>query len=195
MNIISKLQTNLSSFIYQTIPAQYENTNRYTRLCGIICGMASAEMAIRAVGNAWNLYVNGPTEALKYCFSANLGGAVFYGISALNPIPGVTSIAGTIFSFYSYLHFKFQEKEIYFISEVVGRAVNVIVETMSKVFEIVEPILRTIADYSYKIIEMIPLHKHPVWAGVGILLTAIFIMKIVVPYIRSCLAQPQPQPT
>lgn len=158
---------------------------------GIICAAAAIEMAVLVPYNISQIHsaANGALEALKYNLSANLGGAIFYGLCALNIIPRTAAIGAGIFTLYSAI--TFNQNEAYWTSRLIGNTVRFIFnDILAPICEdILMPIIRKIGDVAARLISLIgrlivnmPLPKHPVWIGVLILGGAIVIYKFVIPY-------------
>lgn len=158
---------------------------------GVICAAAAMEMAILVPYHITQIHhaANGALEPLKYNLSASLGGAIFYGLCALNIIPRTAAIGASIFTLYSIGNFQYEGA--YFTSRVIGNTVKFITkEILSPLCEhVLLPIIRKIAEVASKLIAFIgklivnmPLPKHPVWIGVLILGSAIAIYKCEIPH-------------
>lgn len=158
--------------VLDKIQERYENSGKFTKACGFITAAAGIEMAIRSVGDIFAIVHNPVSEALKYSLSANLGGTLFYGLCALNPIPGVTALGGMIYTLYSLAN-----PGYYFSSKVIYKSVEILNNSFQFVTEsVIAPVIRKTAFIFKKVFEIIlsiPLPKHPVWIGVALLVAAI----------------------
>ena len=161
---------------------------------GIICAAAAVEMAILVPYHISQIHhaANGALEPLKYNLSASLGGAIFYGLCALNIIPRTAAVGASIFTLYSISNF--QHEGAYLTSRLIGNTVKFITkEILSPICEhVLIPIIRKIAEVASKLIAFIgklivnmALPKHPVWIGVLILGSAIAIYQFVIPYFMT----------
>lgn len=165
--------------------------SRTAMVTGAFCAAAALEMAILVPYNISqiNHAAGGAIEQLKYNLSANLGGAIFYGLCALNVIPRTAALGAGIFTLYSLIHF--QEEGAYFTSRIIGHTAKFISrEILLPISDhILVPVIRKIGNVANALITLIgklivnmPLPKHPVWIGVLVLGAAIAIYTIVIPY-------------
>ena len=159
---------------------------------GLVCAAAAIEMAVLASYNMSqiNNVANGALESLKYNLSANLGGAIFYSLCALNIIPRTAALGAGIFTLYSLIIF--QSEGAYLTSLLIGKTVKFISEEILVPIceHLLIPIIRRIGDVAGRLIALIgklivkmPLPKHPVWVGVLILGSAIAVYKFGIPSI------------
>lgn len=172
--------------------------SKYTFAAGGICLAAAIEMAILVPFNIARISKGArpmfPTH--EYQLSANLGGAIFYGLCGLNVIPRTAAIGAGIFTVYSLL--EFERKEAYLTSRAIGKTFKFIIETIvSPICEkILVPVLGRISQIGKKLLTLIgnilvkvPLPHHPVWIGVAILGVAIVIYKFVIPRFQAPLSK------
>jgi hypothetical protein len=170
-------------------------SSKVTLAAGAICLTAAVEMAFHIPFDISRIHQAG-TEALleryKYDLSANLGGALFYGLCGLNIIPGTASIGAGIFTLYSVN--TFHRQEAYLLSRVIGESLKfVVIEIVEPICRhVLAPILRKIGEIIGPILSAIghllvnmSLPKHPVWIGVLILGAAIATYKLVLPWFQA----------
>lgn len=161
---------------------------------GLVCATAAIEMAVLVPYNISqiNQAADGALASYKYDLSANLGGAIFYGLCSLNIIPRTAGIGASIFTLYSLIQFR--NPNTYLTSRLIGNSVRWIAEEiLSPLCEhVLIPVLRKIRDvsaivlsYVGKLIINMPLPKHPVWIGVAILGTAIAVKTVVMPLFKQ----------
>jgi hypothetical protein len=169
-------------------------TSRTAVVAGMVCSSACLEMAILATVNISQINsVSGfALETLKYNLSANLGGAIFYGLSAVNIIPRSAAIGAAIFSIYSVFNFEYEGA--YLTSKIIGTTVKFISEKIISPIckHILAPMLRRIGEIAAELISFIgklivnmSLPKHPIWIGVIILGSAIIIHQLVIPRFKK----------
>lgn len=171
----------------ETSPIQngYTNANQATRFCGFINFAASAEMAYCAAKGILAAMKGPITENLQYNLSANLGGAIFYGLCAANPFPGGAALGATIYTIYSFCN-----PSAYFTAGIINDTAHFIHDWMitpfnEKIFEplgehVIEPLIKKIAFVfrtTFALMLKIPLPKHPVWIGIAILVAATCLYK------------------
>lgn len=169
-------------------------TTKTAVAAGIVCASAALEMAILATVNISQINsVSGyALETLKYNLSANLGGAIFYGLCSLNIIPHTAAIGAAIFSVYSVFNFEYNGS--YLTSRIIGNTVKFISQEIvwpiceHVLFPIIEKIGKIAAElisFIGKLIVNMPLPKHPIWIPVIILGSAILIHQLVWPRLKS----------
>ncbi len=149
-----------------------------TRLGAGFAAIATAEMAIRAVGN---LCATNDNERMEK-FSKNLGGAVFYGTLACNIIPGSAAFAGVILGIYTLGNMG--RPDSYCFVQAANLAKDaVVVPAWRAVSNIVEAIWNAVGDtliavgnFLGKVIGAI-IPRDPIWIGVNALFVAIIIYK------------------
>ena len=143
----------------------------------ILSGVAAIDMAQRAVRDLGRLQ---EAEGLQD-FSANLGGALFYGICAANIVPYTAVLGAVGFSAYS-LAFK-NDRDMYATSKIWGNFLQTIIDyTFVPLADhvilplcnwvndhVLTPLARTIMDVAAAIFKVISLPQHPVWYGVAAL--------------------------
>lgn len=161
----------------------------------VICVAASAEMGIRSAIDALKLM--GVVEKKKdedasYNFSANLGGALFYGLCAANIIPGTAIVGASIFTIYSicvHSSTKSVEDE-YITSKVIGTGADLTNRLFSWTWKhivspvldnVVFPVLKKIGEAVTCILSHISMPEHPIWYALGLLATAIVVVKFALP--------------
>lgn len=172
--------------------------SKYTLVAGGICLAAAIEMAILVPFDIMRISKTGLSVIEPYQYqlsdqlSANLGGAIFYGLCGLNIIPRTAAIGAGIFSIYSILNFG--NKDNYITSHVIGKTFSFILkEIVTPIFKhILEPIVQKILivvsnllAFIGNIFIKIPLTNHPVWLGVVILGAAIGVYKLVIPRFQA----------
>lgn len=219
--------------------------NRFTLTCGIVGGLPAIEMAIRVIVDFAGMLqqrtnmVTGPFDAHAKNLTADMSGALFYGLLAANIIPGSAVVGATCFtgfSFYKY-YLSGKPEECYLTSkalvlgtefmvkDVIGKPIialfkRVIKPTTKFVFNrIIHPGLKFTRDYVvrpvwnhvlkpvidkigafvsavYNIIgdffkalghflARIHIPNHPMWKGVILVVSAIAIYKLAVPFVFS----------
>lgn len=158
---------------------------------GAICAAAAIEMAILVPSNISQIKsaAEAALEPLKYELSANLGGAIFYGLCAFNVIPRTAVIGASIFLLYSVINF--HDAGAYLTSRVIGHTMKFITDeiVMPVMEHIIAPLVARIVHIASQLIGLIgnilvkmPLPEHPVWLGVLVLCGAIAIHQWVIPY-------------
>jgi hypothetical protein len=168
----------------------YAHASATTIGFGIAGGFVAAEMAIRAVADMARIISSHDVDQDRNWdnFSANFGGAIFYGLCAANFIPGTPVIGAAIFAIYSLT--KELEEDDYLLTILLSRSVKVITDVIEKVSDgiyraIIKPIsdclfkiLTKIAEIVVRILQAIPLPEHPIWIATGALVTAIVVVKV-----------------
>ncbi len=163
--------------------AQNYYSNKWSLGGGVGCAIVAAEMAIRAVGDLiekGRLEEGQTKDSVSRNFSANFGGAIFYGLCAANILPGTAILGSLIFTVYSFAVNKREDNYL---------ATKVIRESELKVLNFVLDILQVawdwviypVADALRRIFStvfdlLVP--KHPIWIGVALLVTAIAVVKL-----------------
>lgn len=176
---------------------EYVKTHYPTHMAkigGLVCAAAAIEMAILIPSNISQIHhvAGDALDPLKYALSANLGGAIFYGLCALNIVPKTAAIGSGIFTFYSLIHF--QSEGTYYTSLAMGKGAEFVTQKM--ILPLCEhalfPAIRKLAEMAKKLIEMIgtfvikmPLPQHPAWIGVIVLGAAVVVYQFVLPYFQK----------
>jgi hypothetical protein len=148
---------------------------------GALCALATIEMALRTLRDIPNL--SQADAELKRNFSRNLGGAAFYGLSALNLVPHSAIVGGVIFALYSAV--VCDDSESYYASRLVGTPIrwfwDHVVFPLSKwaVEDVIVPLTQTIVNCVGRIFSLISLPQEPAWYGVAALVIAIAAYKFV----------------
>jgi hypothetical protein len=192
----------VSSAFTNALPVAIQQNYAHAKLATVACGTAgvvvAAEMAIRAIFDGLKLLSNRhpgeSLETLQYNFSANLGGAVFYGLCAANILPGTPVIGAAIFAIYSitkdlkeddYLTTKFLSHTFTLITDALDYVGTKIIGPILKpIVELLIDVIEKIAEVVLAILRVIPLPEHPVWIATGILVTAIVVVKVALPALR-----------
>jgi len=148
----------------------------------ILCSAASAEMLIRA---ATGRSANNPRDVIADLdsprnLSANLGGALFYGLCAANIVP-YTAIAGAVI-FTGYSLATGANRDAYSLSKVVHQIYQYTIIPLLDhvVFPLTEwagkhviiPLAKTIREIGAAIANLVELPEHPVWYGVAALVAS-----------------------
>jgi len=171
----------------------YADVSKYTKVCGGLCGIAAAEMAIRTISDLNNIVTgrDGDTEKHNYNLSPNLGGAIFYGLCAANVLPHTALIGSAIFTIYSAAkYWSCREAErsehMYVSSILIAAPVDALITKIAWPIlrDIAWPIVRTAGEIMGSILKSIPIPNHPIWALVGLLGVAIILGKVVYPRFR-----------
>lgn len=146
---------------------------------GTVGTIAVAEMAIRSVGDLMEYFKESNSEKIKDKaldnLSANLGGALFYGMCATNILPGSAVIGGAIFIIHSIL--SCTNDDAYLSSKIIGKPVHFVVK------DVLLPLIDKVASAVFNVLLklgdllLIPL-KHPIWAGVFLMGAAITTYKV-----------------
>jgi hypothetical protein len=151
---------------------------------GAVCIPAALEMALRALKDLGSMLsppqpsrlMGAPQhdkDAVKRSFSANLGGAVFYGLCATNLIPGTPIVGAVIFAAHSVLTDGKNSYISWAVKELCQRTYNHILVPAWN--EVIGPLVRRIYDVIVAILARISLPRHPIWYGVALLAAAIWI--------------------
>ncbi|MCB1106628.1 MAG: hypothetical protein KDK76_00860 [Chlamydiia bacterium] len=123
----------------------------FTKASAALCGIASIEMTVRTVIDLTKLSNTRTRDEVKAELSADLAGAIFYGILATNYIPGFARGGGMIFVGYSL--YSIDDPTTYWSAKVVS--------------------------YPFKglrwLIRNFTLPDHPTWYGVAILIASIAV--------------------
>ena len=186
MNNLSQIPKQIANFINHTVPAQYATTSRYTKVAGTICAIAAAEMALRSVSDSFSLLRG--DFGLADNFSANLGGAVLYGLCSANLLPATPLIGGISYLFYSVIECDYANS--YTSSKIIGKPIKELFIRI--IFPAIEdfllPIMKKVSDVFLKVLSTLAgtiIPRHPVWIAVTLLVSAIFTAKVVLPAIKA----------
>jgi len=175
-----------SNVLFKAVSANYVGASALAIGSGVLCAAAATEMVLQTIGEAVSYLSNGPVSMNNV--SANIGGAIFYGLCAANIIPGTSFLGAFIFTCYSiiknhtaddYVLTKFLQHTFTLITDVTRSVVDNVIAPLYK--KIVRPVLIAIIDVVDAIVSAIPLPEHPVWQGVALLGTAIIIVKVALP--------------
>lgn len=182
------IQLQVSNLFNNLLPPTYAAANKITVISGVGCAIVATEMALRALGDLKEMFSDKPKDTTSYNFSANLGGAIFYGLCATNFIPFTPLIGLSTFVAYSIVthhstHFSLISAERYLCANLISKPVvftakEVVWPILNK---LVLPALEKITTVVYNILRKIPLPRHPVWIGVALLVTGIAAIKLVPP--------------
>lgn len=146
----------------------------------ILCTSATVETAVRGVIDVHKYFTmktdnREEVDKIRKRMSANLGSALFYGICAVNIIPGTALLGAAIFTIYSMfdLNKQYDIKNDYLLSRVVGYPSLYVFEN------VVCPVASKISAVTQAILQSIP--SNPAWQASGMLLTAIVVVKFALP--------------
>jgi len=163
----------------------------------VVCAGAAIEMAIRTIADVGALLRRGvDRQAVLKNLSADLGGAIFYGLCAVHILPSTAIIGAAIFTIYSIG--ACDNQDAYYTSQLIGKPIqwlgdNVVMPVINK---IVWPILKTIGEIIGNIIDgigtimgnclrAITLPDNPIWLAVGALGAAVLVVKVVIPALAA----------
>ena len=159
----------------------FNSTSYWTKGSSALCGIVMGEMGIRTIIDI--------TQNKKEDLSADLSGALFYGMCASNIVPGFARLGSLVFIIYSYSYGMFTDtserneywssKAVHFLAEKIyevlvftkiGECINFIfekwVECYSFIYEKTYNGLNFIKNY-------LNIEDHPTWVGVAFLISCI----------------------
>lgn len=136
---------------------------------GVICGAACTEMALRAFSGLVEMATTHGeiTFLAKEALSANLGGAVFYGLCASHLLPGSVIVGAAVFTGYSAIKVLGNSHDIYVTSKIVGHSFVKLME------HVIMPTAEKVAKATQFVLDNIPMPHHPIWLGVALLVFSI----------------------
>ena len=155
-----------------------QRNSYWTLGASAICAAPAIEMALRAIVNIGQKLGGNTDPKLMQSLSKNVGGAIFYGLSAVNPIPGLAKIGALGFSGYI-LCANLNEPDAYFTAKLAFRVIDPIGK------HIIEPVIRNIWKVVSAILSAISLPKEPIWWGVTALVVSIATYKFGSPVIGA----------
>lgn len=172
---------NIFSKFKKTVLEPYSHRSKFYIGSGILCGIVSAEMAILTIGG---VFLKSNVTAL----SANMAGALLYGICACNLIPYTPILGATIFTGYSLIHV--DDKSTYYLTTklfngIIRNIVDyVIIPTWAHVVvpvfnHAIYPTCQMITQIFATVFNKISLPENPAWYVVTLLVIAIAIRMIV----------------
>ena len=178
--MVNVLASNTSSTISNYVSTNY--ASKFSLGSAIICGGAAIEMALNIFKDI-NDKAHKRPNAMKN-LSANLGGAIFYGLCAANVISGTAIVGAAIFTIYSLV--KCNDADTYLSSRLIGKSIRYIYTeifspVVHKIAKIVGDILKPIFNGIYSVLKQIHLPEHPIWYGVFLLGGAILAYKFAIP--------------
>jgi hypothetical protein len=134
-----------------------------------VCGLAAAEMAVRALGTMAKATQENLTDGEKDALSKNLGGAVFYGMCAANIVPYAAVVGGIICVGYGI--FTGENKDTYYLFRGIYEGVATLHKRIIAPLwnRAIFPILEAIAKVVKAILDLVPLPQNSAWLGVGVL--------------------------
>ena len=162
--------------------AAIRHPNPFVFGCQIVCAVSALEMTIRAVYDAVMIGKNSTNSTTPHHdnLSADLGGAIFYGLCAVQPLP-YTAVVGSII-FVAYSIFKTLTDEDYFIARFLKGTAEKISNLATPIIrEFVWPLIEKVIDAISYIRNCISMPEHPVWYGVALLITGIIIVHGIIP--------------
>jgi len=130
------------------------------------------EMALRIFKDLHTIATADDNKAAKTSLSANIGGAAFYGLCALNLVPGTAIVGAAIFTAHALILDDHTHLTSRVVKEIGTRAYNHVIEPAWT--NIVQPVAQRIYDFIVTVLQHIHLPRHPVWYGVALLATAIW---------------------
>ena len=118
-------------------------------------------------------------QAKREEFSADLGGAIFYGMCATNIVPGSAVVGATIYTVYSFLKISDKRGGDYLTAFVIGKSLHTIADwVIQPLFKhFIFPLTERIWNVVSAILKRISLPKHPIWWGVAVLVLAFAFYK------------------
>lgn len=176
--------SNTTQMIASSIVQNYATVGKAQIACGVFGAAVAVEMAFRAVQNAiaWSKAEPGAVDDVKTDLSANIGGAIFYGVAAANILPGTAVLGAVTFTLYSLF---FLDEEDYFLTEVIHKITDkVIIPIVDKVCDCLNPIITAISDVVTAIFKRIDMPETVVWLPATLLIGTIVVVKVVLPSLR-----------
>jgi hypothetical protein len=184
--------TSTAKAMSSTVMQNYSGAAPATIGAGVFCGVVCTEIAIRAIHDGVCLLTTTPApdalDTLKNNFSANLGSAVFYGLCAVNILPGSAAFGAAIFALYSMGDLKSDD---YLMTKLLNHTYTLIINITSP---IVTPIVNAlsyvvnrISDLVTAIFARLGLPEAPIWVATGLLIGAIIAVKFAYPAFRAAI--------
>lgn len=134
-----------------------------------ICVIATTELALRALDYLIHSESRPHTRLDSYNFSANLSGALFYGLCAANIISGTAVLGGIAFTIYSLFTSASHHRDDTYITSLAIR--NIIKVPLIAVGHLA----CAVTDITFNIVRNIHLPEHPSWYFTGALVAAVCI--------------------
>lgn len=163
--------------------------SRFVLGCGALCGAAALEMTIRAVGALCmqtnlniNIYGQAPN---REDLGKDVGGAIFYGLCALNVFPYAPVVGASVFVVYSIGSFYCRAADDrYLLANIIGSTFDAVtVNLCSRVImpictHIILPLAEIIYNIVAPIFNLLPRMNHPVWLGVAAVVATAVIYNV-----------------
>ncbi len=181
---LSSLQQNYQSTIQPyvaTVGSYLPTSTQWTQISSVWCGINAAEMGARTIGSLFSGKTINQNDLSK-----DLSGALFYGLCAVNPIPGAARTAAIISTVYAV--FAGSDQNSYFTWQVMHKTVkalcnyviapiftHVIDPCLEAIWKVVKPIFNFIYEAAVVVIRLIGSINIPfnsTWFALGCLTVA-----------------------
>jgi hypothetical protein len=130
------------------------------------------EMALRIFKDLYSIATEENNKDAKRSLSAHMGGAAFYGLCALNLVPGTAIVGAAFFTAHAFMLDDHKELTSWAMKKLGTLAYDHVIEPVWT--QIVQPVAQRIYNFILTVLEHIHLPRHPVWYGVALLATAIW---------------------
>lgn len=188
MSYIGQVVNRISSFSSTVV--QHYPTSLASQ---VFCGAVVTEMAVRTLQDGWKYLTDQTLSAkdktnLGYDFFNDLGGAVFYGLCAVNYLPGTALLGALSFTLYSIVG-DVNEKD-YLLTRLLNHTYTTFcAPVVDTVCISLCTAINKISDVVTQIFSYINLPVPPIWVAVALLGTATLGVMVGYPVLRGAISR------